>query len=295
MSTLAEPIRLAFIHALKDCLAALDAPDESEHAALEDLKEERFLRECFVATLAHDLRGPLTAGRLAGELLLERHLPPHERNLADRVVRSIRRSEQLIVELLDVTRVRSGRRLPLELADCDLATVASDVLDELAVAHGPERFRLVVDGDVRGVWCESELRRALWNLASNAVKYGSTDRPVTVRLERVDDRVELSVHNHGAPLQPHELAVIFDPFQRARAEGRRSVGWGLGLALVKACAEAHGGSIEVSSRPESGTTFRMRLPLDARPEAARLESLASDDPAAAAAPSSAAPLSRSSR
>ena len=73
----------------------------------------------------------------------------------------------------------------------------------------------------------------------------------------------------GAPIPPDEQVEIFDPFGRARGAETRARGWGLGLTLVRGCAEAHGGRLELSSTPEAGTTFTLRLPLDARPFQAR--------------------------
>jgi signal transduction histidine kinase len=74
----------------------------------------------------------------------------------------------------------------------------------------------------------------------------------------------MSVHNEGAPIPPEAQETLFDPFMRAAGE-HRAQGWGLGLMLVRACAEAHGGSVHVDSAPGRGTTFTMRLPVDARP------------------------------
>ena len=109
---------------------------------------------------------------------------------------------------------------------------------------------------------------ALWNLASNAINYGSATAPVLIRVERVGEQgAAVSVHNEGPPIAPEQLERLFTPYARGgRADGPR--GWGLGLTLVRGCARAHGGRVSVHSDAASGTTFRLELPLDARPAVA---------------------------
>jgi signal transduction histidine kinase len=170
----------------------------------------------------------------------------------------------MIRDLLDVSRVRAGKRLPLRLDACDLGAVAEEVVEELSAARGA-RFELVVPETVRGVWSSEELRRALWNMGVNATKYGALDRPITVRVERTRDGARVAVHNFGKPIAPEDLGGLFDLYSTLRASPRPGGGWGLGLALVRACAEAHGGTVNVESSEEAGTTFSIELPADSRP------------------------------
>ena len=119
---------------------------------------------------------------------------------------------------------------------------------------------------MRGFWSSDELRRALWNLATNAVKYGASDKPITISVTRTAQGAQASVHNWGRPIPRDEQNELFRPFSRTHAAqvgGQK--GWGLGLTLVHGCAEAHGGRVSVESTEEAGTTFRLELPLDARP------------------------------
>lgn len=229
---------------------------------LQALREERGLREWFVSTLAHDLRGPLSAAQVNAELILHKAEDPTLKRLTAKVVRGLHATDELIRDLLDVHRVRAGQKLPLKLAPCDLAEVAQDVLDELSTTHGG-RLLMELDRDLSGVFCATEVRRLLWNLASNGVKYGDPMRPVTLKLRRRSSGIELLVHNEGVPIAVDELSTIFEPYQRTHHGEVRSVGWGLGLALVKACAEAHGGTVRVDSSFERGTTFTVFLPFAA--------------------------------
>jgi signal transduction histidine kinase len=103
------------------------------------------------------------------------------------------------------------------------------------------------------------------NLISNAIKYGAADSPVTVTLQDLSDKVRISVHNFGNPLSDDERTRIFDQFKRSKAaEASGKKGWGIGLTIVRGLTEAHGGSITVESSQETGTTFAVTLPRDAR-------------------------------
>lgn len=228
-----------------------------------ELETERGLRERLVAILAHDLRGPLMSAKMSAQLLTRLGDRAGQRpDVMTRIERNLDRVDQMIRDLLDVSRIQAGQRLPLNLDWCDLREIAEEVAEELRAVHGP-RFAIVAEDDVRGVWSRDELRRAIWNLSVNAVKYGRTDTPVTIRVAREGNGVRLSVHNFGDPIPAEAREGIFDLFSRRKA-APPGESWGLGLAFVRACTEAHGGTIEVESAPGIGTTFTMRLPLDAR-------------------------------
>ncbi len=231
---------------------------------VEELGIERDLRERFVSILAHDLRGPLSAAKMSSELMIRRTEPlDGRRDLAVRIERNLDRMDRMIRDLLDVSRVRAGQRLPLRLDHCDLGAVAEEVIEDLSATHG-HRFELAKGEVVRGIWSHDELHRALCNLGTNAVKYGVSDRPITTRVERTPGGARASVHNFGNPIPPEKRARLFDLYSRLR-EGS-GTGWGLGLALVRACAEAHGGEAAIGeSSEDAGTTFTIDLPSDSRP------------------------------
>jgi signal transduction histidine kinase len=169
----------------------------------------------------------------------------------------------MVKDLLDVSRVRAGQSLPLDLEECDLGAVARAVFEELSATHG-DRFALDAPGPVRGVWSQDELRRALWNLAENAVKYGHREGRVALAVARTADGACVSVHNDGPPISPEDQRRLFEPYERLKASAPSTIGWGLGLALVRACVDAHGGTIEVESNAADGTTFTILLPRDSR-------------------------------
>ncbi len=107
----------------------------------------------------------------------------------------------------------------------------------------------------------TEIQRTLQNLVSNAVKYGTPNTPIVIRLEREGGHALLSVHNEGPEIAARDRELIFQPFQRTRATEHGGVqGWGLGLALVQAIAEAHGGRVALESTEGMGATFTLDLP-----------------------------------
>jgi signal transduction histidine kinase len=229
------------------------------------LDVEKALRERFVAALAHDLRGPLSAAQLAAELLtLEPTTAAQRRDLAVTIGHNIDRGDRMIRDLLDASRIRAGQPLQLQLGRCDLVALARQVANEARALHG-DRFRVEASGPVEGVWSTEALHRALWNLVTNAVKYGAPRTPITIGLRRAGELVRVWVHNEGAPIPPDEQAHVFDAYARAPSAARDGhMGWGLGLTLVRGAVEAHGGQVSLVSAPGSGTTFTIELPVDAR-------------------------------
>jgi signal transduction histidine kinase len=238
---------------------------EEVRGQMERLQAERDLRARFVSLLAHDLRGPLQAATLGVSLIDKRLEELGERR--DHVVRTRRNLnliEQMVRDLLDTSRIQAGHPLLLRLSKAELGEIAEQVVEELnAINNG--RVRLIVSQRIHGVWSSDELRRALWNLVANALKYGDPKAPVTVTVNGTGQQAWVSVHNRGNPISNEDQARLFEPFARARnAEASSQIGWGLGLTLVRGCAEAHGGNITVESNAEHGTTFILALPLDAR-------------------------------
>jgi signal transduction histidine kinase len=181
------------------------------------------------------------------------------------IVHSLEQVERMVGDLVDTHRIRAGQRLAMPLADCNLTELARQALEGLHAIHG-DRFLLKCDRSVRGVWNGDQLRRAIWNLCENAIKFGAEDAPIVISVTSQADGAELTVHNEGPAIPADEQQKLFAPFSSARsAIDGHPRGWGLGLTLIWGCAEAHGGRVSVASLGEKGTTFRMMIPLDARP------------------------------
>ncbi|HEY8072457.1 MAG TPA: sensor histidine kinase [Labilithrix sp.] len=227
-----------------------------------DLHAERRLRERFVALLAHDLRNPLGAA-LGYAHMLETPDPPLPTGvLASRVGRLLGRVDEMVGAMLDAARIHAGETPPLQVAEHELRSLVRDALEEMDGSH-PGRCILEPGPEVRGWFGARELRRAVSNLVANAIKYGAKDGPVRVAVRQDDAGAAISVHNEGPPIPSVRRHALFEPFARG-AEHAASASWGLGLTLVRGAALAHGGNVEIESSADKGTTFTIRVPLDAR-------------------------------
>jgi signal transduction histidine kinase len=220
-------------------------------------------RQQFVAVLAHDLRGPLSAAKAAAGLILRKPSAEDVQRWSARIVESVDRADRMVQDLLDAMRAQAGAQLDLQFAECDLAELVREAIDHLCTVYG-DRFVLVAPAPVRGHFGIDPMRRAIENLAINAVKYGAAGRPITITVKELHERAFILTHNEGAHIPAEQQESLFRAFQRLSGEDGSQRGWGLGLAQVRAAAEAHGGSIAVDSLPEIGTTFIIDVPLDGR-------------------------------
>jgi signal transduction histidine kinase len=181
--------------------------------------------------------------------------------VADRISANMDRLDAMISELLDASTIKAGRPLAMKFEKCDLGQIVQQVADEFDSIYG-SRF-VIEAAPVIGYWDASQMQRVLENIATNAVKYGDLNTPITVKLRCVGNSAILSVHNDGTPIPPEEQAILFQQFRRTRVNGTEP-GWGLGLAVVKGIVEAHRGTVKVESAEDLGTTFVVELPIDWR-------------------------------
>lgn len=226
------------------------------------LTEEKNLRDQFVASLSHDLRTPLTSIKMFAQILAKKsHEPEVIQKTSNRIITGVDRIDSMIQDLLDFTHFRVGEKLPLNPEMCNVNKIAQATVDEFTTIHG-KRFELVANEQFDVVCDGNAITRILENLATNAVKYGSKSTLVTVKLERSDKCLNISMHNLGNPIHSKDLKTIFEPYKRTEsAEQSTERGWGIGLSLVKGLAEAHGGRTKVESTNE-GTIFTVSIPLE---------------------------------
>ncbi len=234
-------------------------------AKIKELTAEAQLRDRFVSILMHDLDGPLMAAKVDAQKLAETGFSGAQ-EIATSIIKHLAHIEEMVAGLVDAHRVRAGHRIPINIQDCDLSSLARDAVDELRAAHG-DRFVLDADPAVVGMWSRDQLRRALWNLAMNGIRFGAAGAPLTISVRRGAEGAELAVHNDGPGLSEEDKQSLFRPFALPRSGRGDPPGWGLGLTLVWGCADAHGGRVEVESTPGNGTTVRLALPYDSRPYA----------------------------
>ena len=240
---------------------ALDVSDY--YAALSRHRQaDAEARETFTGGLTHDLRGPLTAVRLVLERSLRKQaLDDAERRRSLRALQALGRADELVENLLDVSRVRAGHPRVAHRATLDLVPSLRAVLQECrATFERPIHF--VHDARLTGCFDARLVGRALHNLVRNAVTYGTAGAPVEVRLKRAvgQPHAELSVRNRGVVDAAALEAQLLEPFARGREEPQGSRGWGLGLSVVRAVAHAHDGAIHVRSADDA-TTFTLHLML----------------------------------
>jgi CheY-like chemotaxis protein len=238
----------------------------SEQEARSNAERASQLKDEFLLTLSHELRTPLNALLGWSTLLKRKDLEQARiRQGLDVIERNVRLQSQLIDDLLDMSRIISGK-LRLNVQQVELVSIIEAAVETVrlsAMAKGI-RLRQVLDpsaGIVSGD--PARLQQVVWNLLSNAIKFTPKGGRVQVVLERVDSHVEISVIDTGLGISPEFLPYVFDKFRQADASMTRDHGGlGLGLAIVKHLVELHGGSVKVESAGSSkGATFIVELPL----------------------------------
>jgi signal transduction histidine kinase/DNA-binding response OmpR family regulator len=250
-----------------------------EQAARADAERANRTKDEFLATLSHELRTPLTAilgwsrllrtSKFEGEQLV-RALETIERNA--------RSQSQLIDDLLDVSRIITGK-LRIDAQPIELVPIVEAAIDSIRPAAEAKsiRFEVALDASAGRVSGDADrMQQVVWNLFSNAVKFTPEGGRIDVRLERAGTHTRISVSDTGAGIDAKFLPFIFDRFRQADGSTtRKHGGLGLGLAIVRHLVELHGGEVSVhSDGVERGSTFSVVLPL--------LESGANGGPRAAA-------------
>jgi len=231
-------------------------------------------RGTFLGILGHDLRTPLGAVWGAVEVLAKAVEPEKRAASHAAATRSLTAMRSMINDLLEYTRTRLGKGIPVHCVSADLEITCRRALEEMSLAHPGAELALVVDGPAQGIFDAERLHQVVSNLLGNAVQHSRGKRPVTLRIGGDGDSLRLQVTNYGSFIAPEHLQSIFDPLVQIEpeaGEAQRSTNLGLGLFIAREIVLAHGGTIEASSSLEAGTTFTAILPRTPRPhEASRL-------------------------
>jgi len=232
------------------------------------------IRDEFLSVASHELYTPITSLMLSLEAMLPS--PPGAagealdaratHKLLDLVSRQGRRLVRLIGDLLDVSRIQTGR-LVLELGDVELGALMQDVIERLEPDLARSRCVLSVHAPaaVHGRWDRSRLDQVVTNLLSNSMKFGP-GKPIEVAIGAERGLARLVVRDRGIGIHLAFQGRIFDRFERA-VSSEHYGGLGLGLYISRRIIEAHGGSIRVESEPEAGSTFTVELPCAGPPQA----------------------------
>jgi signal transduction histidine kinase/ActR/RegA family two-component response regulator len=237
----------------------------NENLARREAERANRLKDDFLATISHELRNPLNA--ILGWAHMMRVGKLNEANM-DRAVETIYRNaksqSQLVADLLDVSRIISGK-LRLDVRTVDLISIVNAAIDSIRPAADAKTIRLQTMLDPAGGPISGDadrLQQIVWNLLTNAVKFTPKGGRIQIKVQRIDSHVEIVVSDSGVGISKEFLPYVFDRFRQADASITRTHGGlGLGLSIVHQLVDLHGGSVAVQSEGEGkGATFTITLP-----------------------------------
>jgi PAS domain S-box-containing protein len=234
-----------------------------------ETREAAQAREDLLAIVSHDLRNPLGVVLMSSAILLRSALPDKAgeqvKKQAEKIQRSAERMTSLIANLLDATRIQSGR-FPVDFKALDIRQLVSESLDMLKELAAPKSIHLTreIAPNVPLVHCDRErILQVLSNLVGNALKFTPEKGSITVRVAEEDGQALVSVSDTGSGIPDDYVPHIFERYWRGKRDGHG--GTGLGLYICKGIVEAHGGRIWLESKIGSGSTFFFTLPLSKEP------------------------------
>jgi signal transduction histidine kinase len=228
-------------------------------------KQVDYSKDLFIGILSHDLRTPLNVISMSAQLMKNiGGLNEQSTMLANQVSESTSRIAKIVDDLLDVTKARFGSGLPASCAPMDMGVVTHQIIAEMRAAYPSRSILLDVAGDVKGEWDKVRIGQLLCNLINNAHQYGFRETPISVKVKGESKMVVISVHNDGVAIPPEKMSSLFYCLVRGDTghEGHppETVNLGLGLYITKEIVIAHGGTIDVASTEDGGTTFTAHLP-----------------------------------
>ena len=222
-------------------------------------------RNTFLAILGHDLRSPLTVIAMsAHRLATPGKVAGPELEYVARIRQSVLSMNLMIRDLLEYTRTRLGKGIPVRPISFDVGLACERAHDEVQAGHPGCEIDLELVGDLRAEIDPARFAQVLSNLLNNAVQYGAPDRPITLSARGEPDTIALQVTNFGEVIPAELLQVIFSPLVQVHDNGAPSqtlsTSIGLGLFIADDIVRAHGGTLEVSSSEAQGTAFSISLP-----------------------------------
>ena len=251
---------------LRDVLSALQAAREDAERSRDEAERANRLKDEFLATLSHELRTPLNAILGWVTLLRDQRVEPARiPKVLEIVARNAQSQAQLISDVLDVSRVITGR-FRLRLQPVVVSRIVRDAMDTIRPAADAKEIELSlrVDGEPPRLNGDAErLRQVFWNLLSNAVKFTPAGGRVAATIDRVDSQIRVRIADTGVGIPAEFVPYAFERFRQAdQSFTRPHGGLGLGLAIVKHLVETHGGEVALESPGIGrGTTFVVQLPV----------------------------------
>ncbi|MCW8278437.1 HAMP domain-containing histidine kinase [Pseudomonas sp. PCH199] len=222
-------------------------------------------RKIVLGVLAHDLRSPLGAIMMSGDILRQsKTSDPRQSHLASQISVSVRRANQIMNDLLDLARFNLGTGIPVNKQSVELKSICQGVIEEVTACYPHMQIIFSCADAVPGRFDPLRIGQAFTNLISNAAKHGDKQKPVQVTLNGDASNAYFTVQNFGKPIAPGALPTLFNPQGRysrfTDSEQDPSAGMGLGLFIAAEIVAGHGGNIEVESTMERGTIFTVKMP-----------------------------------
>jgi PAS domain S-box-containing protein len=239
---------------------------ESAQAARAEADIANEIKDEFLALLSHELRTPLTSILGWSQMLTDVNLEDEASKRAlEIIVRNARAQRQLIDDLLDISRIITGK-LRLEVRPVELAPIIEAVVDSVRPAADARNIHLQIAFDPRTSPISGDpdrLQQIIWNLLTNAIKFTPKGGRVQVWFERIESHIEITIKDTGQGIAPELLPHVFDRFRQSDSSStRRQGGLGLGLSIVRQLVELHGGTVTAESPGTGeGTTFKVIFPL----------------------------------
>ena len=236
---------------------------DAEHQTVEELRRLSALRADFVSLVSHELRSPMAAVIGAARTLQERWraLKPEQREaFLALIADETNRLANLIGDVLHTSQIEAGT-FSYTFTDVDLGRLVDDAVTTAAIGQDEVRVTAAVPAPLPPIRGDRErLRQVLSNLIENAIKYSPAGGVVEVRAQPENGKVRISVVDRGPGIPFDQQRLIFEKFGRADVPGGSKPGTGLGLFIARSIAEAHGGTVDVRSSPDEGSTFTLTLP-----------------------------------
>jgi signal transduction histidine kinase/CheY-like chemotaxis protein len=237
----------------------------SEKLARSEAERANRLKDEFLATISHELRNPLNAIMGWAHMMRLGNLTPANMERAvETIYRNAKSQAQLVADLLDVSRIISGK-LRLDMRTVDPINIVNAAIDSIRPAADAKSIRLqtILDSSAGPISGDADrLQQIVWNLLTNAVKFTPKGGKIQVTVQRVNSHIEIVVSDSGVGISKEFLPYVFDRFRQADASTTRiHGGLGLGLSIVHQLVDLHGGTVAVASEGEGkGATFTITLP-----------------------------------
>jgi two-component system phosphate regulon sensor histidine kinase PhoR len=241
----------------------------TEKAAERALVEMGRMKSEFISTAAHELNTPLSTMMAYAEILRDPEdfgafTEAQKKDFVVEIYESGEALSRIIADLLDISRIESGRPVPLVLQETNLIEVLEKKISsflarcpgrdlQLSLPDSPDHTIVKID--------RHRINQAIENLLSNAEKYSDNENKIVLIADEKDDHWEIRVEDEGVGMSPDQLSRVFDKFYRVDASNTAISGLGLGMSIVKHIVDTHSGEISIDSAPGNGTSVKVRLPI----------------------------------